>query len=135
MRTVVVGKPRPEHVAMHAAAREALLACEERLVPGRTMGEVFAAHAETLDAHGLGHARLAACGYALGARYAPSWMEPQMFRAGEPVVVAPDQMFFLHMILADERTGAAMTLGRTSLVTADGPEPLSRLPLEMDVVA
>ena len=135
MRTVVVGDPRPEHAAMHAAARAALLACEERLRPGATMGEVYAAHAETLEAHGYGHAKLNACGYALGARYAPSWMEPQMFRAGEPVAIEPDQVYFLHMILMDDRTSAAMCLGRTSLTTAGAPEPLSRLSLDVPVVA
>lgn len=135
MRTVIVGEPRTEHRAMHAAAREALLACEAALVPGTAMGEVFEAHAATLDEHGLGHARLAACGYSLGARYAPSWMEPQMFRANEPTAIAPGQVMFLHMILMDSTTGAAMTLGRTSLIGDTGPEPLSRLSLEMDVVA
>ena len=135
MRTVVIGEPRPEHGAMHAAARAALLACEARLRPGRTMGEVYAAHAEALDERGFGHAKLNACGYALGARYAPSWMEPQMFRANEAVAIEPDQIYFLHMILMDERTGAAMCLGRTSLTTKGDPEPLSRLSLDLPVAA
>ncbi|MEL6793114.1 MAG: aminopeptidase P family protein, partial [Pseudomonadota bacterium] len=40
-------------------------------------------------------------------------------------------VFFLHMILMDSDTGAAMTLGRTSLVTETGSEPLSALSLEL----
>lgn len=131
MRTVVIGPPRPGHVAMHAAARDALLACEDALRPGRPMGEVFAAHARALDAAGYGHARLNACGYALGARFTPSWMEPQMFYEGAETVMAPGMVFFLHMILMDSDSGAAMTLGRTSLVTDGAPEPLSRLSLEL----
>lgn len=131
MRTVVVGAPRPEHVSMHAAARDALTACEAALAPGRTMGEVFAAHATALDAAGLGHARLNACGYSLGARFTPSWMDPQMFYENAPQVMAPGMVFFLHMILMDSDTGAAMTLGRTSLVTETGAEPLSSLPLDL----
>lgn len=131
MRTVIVGEPRPEHVAMHAAARDALLACEEALGPGRAMAEVYAAHATTLEAAGFGHARLNACGYALGARFSPSWMEPFMFHEGAPLVMAPGMVFFLHMILMDSETGAAMTLGRSSLVTEAGSEPLSALPLDL----
>lgn len=131
MRTVIVGAPRPEHVALHAAASDALLACEAALRPGRTMGEVFAAHAAAFDRAGHGAARLNACGYALGARYAPSWMEPFMFFEGNPTVIAPGMVFFLHMILMDSGTGAAMTLGRTSLVTERGAEPLSALPLDL----
>jgi Xaa-Pro dipeptidase len=134
MRTVIVGAPRPEHVRMHEAARAALLACEAALMPGRPMAEVFDAHARTLDAAGYGHARLNACGYALGARYAPSWMEPQMFYAGAPTIMAPGMVFFLHMILMDSDAGAAMCLGRTSLIGAAGAEPLSGLDLGLTVV-
>jgi Xaa-Pro aminopeptidase len=131
MRTVVIGEPRDAHVALHDAARTALLACEAALQPGRSMAEVFAAHADTLDALGLSQHRLNACGYALGARYAPSWMEDQMFFEGADTVMAEGMVFFLHMILMDSDSGAAMCLGRTSLVSAVGSEVLSRHGLEM----
>ncbi len=131
MRTVIIGAPRPEHVAMHAVCLDALLACEDALRPGATMGAVFDAHARAFDSAGYGHARLNACGYALGARFTPSWMEPQMFNAGAATVLAPGMVFFLHMILMDSDTGAAMTLGRTALVTDGAAEPLSRLPLDL----
>lgn len=133
MRTVVVGTPRPEHLRMQAAAEGALLACEAALKPGNSMAAVFSAHADTLDAAGLGAHRLNACGYALGARFTPSWMEPQMFYEGAPTVLAPGMVFFLHMILMDSDSGAALCLGRTSLVTESGAEPLSRLPLRLEV--
>lgn len=133
MRTVIIGKPRPEHERMHAAARDALLACEAAMVPGATMGAVFKAHADTLDAAGFGDARLNACGYSLGARFTPSWMEPQMFYDGAPTVIAPTMVFFLHMILMDSASGAAMSLGRTSIIGETAAEPLSTLPLELDV--
>ncbi|MEL6600784.1 MAG: Xaa-Pro peptidase family protein [Pseudomonadota bacterium] len=133
MRTVVIGEPRPDHARYHAAAREALLACEARLIPGTRLQDVFAAHAEVLDAHGLAAHRLNACGYALGARFSPSWMEPQMFHAGGTDEIGADQVYFLHMIIMDSDTGTAMSLGRTSLVTGAGAEPLSALPLEMTV--
>ncbi|MEO1425003.1 MAG: aminopeptidase P family protein, partial [Pseudomonadota bacterium] len=77
--------------------------------------------------------RLNACGYALGARFSPSWMEPQMFHAGGTDEIGADQVYFLHMIIMDSDTGTAMSLGRTSLVTGAGAEPLSALPLEMTV--
>ncbi|WP_118138009.1 Xaa-Pro peptidase family protein [Oceanicella sp. SM1341] len=134
MRTVVVGRPRPRHVELHAAAEEALLACEAALRPGAVMGDVFAAHAATLDARGLSSHRLNACGYALGARFSPSWMEREMFYEAAPAAIVPGQVFFLHMILMDSDSGTAMTLGRTSLVTEAGADPLSRLPLALDVV-
>lgn len=131
MRTVVIGRPRPRHQELFDAAQEALLACEARLRPGCTVGEVYAAHASTLDGRGLGAHRLNACGYSLGAVFAPSWMDWPMAYANNPVVLEPGMVFFLHMILADSESGTAMSLGRTSIVTEAGPECLSHLPLEL----
>ncbi len=131
MRTVVIGRPRPRHVELFDAAKEALLACEDRLLPGHTFGEVFEAHGSTLDRRGLGAHRLNACGYSLGAVFAPSWMDWPMVYAGNPVVIEPGMVVFLHMILADSETETAMSLGRTSIVGATGPESVSALPLEL----
>jgi Xaa-Pro dipeptidase len=97
------------------------------------MGEVFMAHARVFDGHGLGAHRLNACGYSLGAVYAPSWMDWPMLYAGNPARIAPGMVIFLHMILANSETGHAMTLGRTSIVGEGGAEPLSKLPLELVV--
>ena len=56
-----------------------------------------------------------------------------MFFHGNPVEVGPGMVFFLHMILFDSEAGLAMTLGRTSLVSASGPEPLSPASLDLSV--
>jgi len=133
MKTVVIGRPRPQHSAMQEAAEEALLACETTLKPGNTMGQVFDAHRQTFDRLGLGPHRLNACGYALGPRFSPAWMEDQMFYEDAPTIIEPGMVFFLHMILMDSETGTAMTLGRTSLVTGTGADPLGAMPIEMVV--
>ena len=125
MRTHVVGKPRDLHVAYHAAAREALLACEAELKPGRTAGDVYAAHARVFDAHGLSSHRLNACGYSLGAKFTPSWMDPPMFYERNDFVIAENQVFFAHMILMDSASETALCLGRTYLVTGQAAEPLN----------
>jgi Xaa-Pro dipeptidase len=133
MRTLLVGEASPRHRELFDAAAEALQACEAKLVPGATMGEVFEAHAGVFDRRGLRAHRLNACGYSLGAVYAPSWMDWPMFYEGNPVEVAPGMVFFLHMILMDSEHGAAMCLGRTSVVGERGAEPLSKAPLELVV--
>jgi Xaa-Pro dipeptidase len=125
MRTVVVGDPKPAHLAYHAAAREALLACEAAMRPGGTAGDVFAAHARILDEHGLSEHRLNACGYSLGAKFTPSWMDWPMFYEGNPWVIEPGMVLFAHMILMDSETETALCLGRTSIVTATGAEPIT----------
>ena len=133
MRTIVVGKPSARHIGMHAAACDALAACEEALQPGRPVGDVFDAHARVLDAADFAEHRLNACGYSLGATFAPNWMDWPMLYHGNPVEAAPGMVFFIHMILFDSAAGVAMTLARTSLVTETGSEPLSKAALDLVV--
>jgi len=131
MNTLIVGTPRPEHERMRDAAREALLACEAALKPGNTMGDVFNEHVRILDEKGYRQERLNACGYSVGARFNPCWMDSQMFFEGAETRIEENMTFFLHMILMDSKTGAAQCLGRTSLVTASGCESLSRSTLDL----
>jgi len=126
MRTILVGKASDHHRRMHAAAIEALEACEAAIRPGQPMGDVYDAHARVFDAHGLSHARLKACGYGMGAVYNPIWVDFPMFYEGNPLIMQEGQVFFLHMILMDSEAGEAMTLGHSVLVKADGVERLSR---------
>jgi len=125
MRTITVGDVSPRHSELYTAAHEALLACEAEIRPGRTAGDVFAAHARVMDAHGLENHRLAACGYSLGAKFTPSWMDWPMFYEGNDWVLEPGMVMFAHMILMDSQSGAAMCLGRTSLTTQTGSEVLN----------
>jgi Xaa-Pro dipeptidase len=97
------------------------------------MGDVFDAHARVMDAAGMAPHRMNACGYALGTTFAPNWMDWPMFYTGNPVEIAPDMVFFLHMILMDSDSDRAMTLGRTVVVTDDGCRPLSRAATDLVV--
>ncbi|MBL9049769.1 MAG: aminopeptidase P family protein [Tabrizicola sp.] len=131
MRTVLVGRASEHHRRMHAAAVEALEACEAAIRPGAPMGDVYDAHARVFDARGLSHARLRACGYGMGAVYNPIWVDFPMFYEGNPLIMQEGQVFFLHMILMDSEAGEAMTLGHSVLVKADGIERLSRHALDL----
>lgn len=131
MRTLIIGKPSRQHLAMDEACREALEAVEEQLVPGRTAGDVFAAHAAVMDAHGMRDHRLNACGYSLGAKFTPSWMDSPMFYKDNPVVIGPGMVFFAHMILMNSEAGAAYCLGRTYIIGEKRAEPVSKAPLGM----
>ena len=131
MHTVIVGEPDPLHVKMFDAARDALGAVEGELRSGRTAGDVFDAHAQVMDDAGLRHHRMNACGYSLGAKFTPSWMDPPMFYHGNEWELCPNMVFFTHMILMDSDSEKAMTLGRTYIVTEAEPEALSRTALEL----
>ncbi len=131
MRTVLIGEPSPRHLELYKACRETFSAIEGVLKPGNTFGDVFDTHARIFDERGLTRHRLNACGYSLGARFSPSWMEHQMFHQGNPQEITPDMTLFVHMIIMDSDSGTAMTLGHTYLTTEDGPRPLSRHPLDL----
>ena len=131
MRTVVVGEPSARHRELYNACLQAIQAIEAVLRPGHTFGNVFDTHARIMDERGLTRHRLNACGYSLGARFSPSWMEHQMFHAGNPQPILADMSLFVHMIIMDSERGTAMTLGHTYLTTAEAPKALSRHPLEL----
>ncbi|MSO93127.1 MAG: aminopeptidase P family protein [Rhodospirillales bacterium] len=131
MRTFPVGKPPAVQVTMFEAARDALQAVKEALVPGRTIGEAFDAHARVLDAAGLGQHRLNACGYSMGTTFSPTWMDWPMLYHDNPVVVTPGMVLFLHMIIMNSDAGFAVTLGETVAITGKGHERLSKAPLEL----
>ena len=133
MRTVVIGEPSLRHRELYKACLETIQAIEEVLRPGHTFGDVFDTHARILDERGLSRHRLNACGYSLGARFSPSWMEQQMFHVGNQQEILPDMTLFVHMIIMDSDSGTAMTLGHTYLTTEGAPEPLSRRGLDLIV--
>lgn len=133
MRTIRIGPPPDRQRRMHDAACEALEAAKAALSPGRSIGGVFDAHAAVLDRAGFQDHRMNACGYALGATFAPNWMDWPMFYRGNEETAAPGMVFFIHIILFDSDAGLAMTTGQTVEVTDGGCVPLTHAPLELAV--
>ncbi|MDZ7926838.1 MAG: Xaa-Pro peptidase family protein [Agrobacterium sp.] len=131
MRTVVIGEQDFRQKELYSACLQNLTDIEEVLRPGKTFGDVFDVHARVMDERGLTRHRLNSCGYSLGARFSPSWMEHQMFHAGNAQEIVSDMTLFVHMIVMDSDSGTAMTLGQTYLTTQGAPEPLSRHSLDL----
>ena len=133
-RTIPIGKADSKHFKMHEACVEALTNCANTLVPGITAGEVFDAHAKTFDDLGFSKARMNACGYSLGSTFSPNWMDWPMLYTGNPYVISPGNVFFMHMILMDSTSNLAMNLGETYLVTENGNERLGKQKLDLVVL-
>ena len=134
-RTIPIGKANPKHYKMYDACLEALTKCEEKLVPGNTVGEIFDIHAKTLDDLGYKKSRMNACGYSLGATFSPNWMDtPPMIFTGNPLILKPGMIFFIHMILMDSENQLAMNLGETYLVTEKGNERLGKQKLDLVIL-
>ena len=133
-RTIPVGKVNPKHIKMHEACVDALTKCEKNLIPGNTVGKVFDVHAKTFDDLGYNDARMNACGYSLGSIFSPNWMDWPMLYSGNPYVIQPGNVFFMHMILMDSDNELAMNLGETYLVTKNGNERLGKQKLDLVVL-
>jgi Xaa-Pro dipeptidase len=126
MRTVPIGTPPARQVDMHKVAVDALEACKAALRPGNTVGAVFDAHSKTLDQAGYQAHRMNATGYSLGTTFAPNWMDWPMFYHGNPEILRPGMVYFIHLIIFDSDQGLAMTSGQTCLVTEGSCEVLSQ---------
>ncbi len=133
-RTIPIGKADPKHYKMHEACINALNNCENKLKPGNKVGEIFDIHAKTFDDLGYKNSRMNACGYSLGATFSPNWMDWPMLYTGNPYVIKPGNIFFMHMILMDSENNLAMNLGETYLVTESGNERLGNQKLDLVVI-
>ena len=133
-RTIPIGKADPKHYKMHEACIEALNNCENKLKPGNKVGEVYDIHAKTFDDLGYKNSRMNACGYSLGATFSPNWMDWPMLYTGNPYIIKPGNVFFMHMILMDSENNLAMNLGETYLVTESGNERLGNQKLDLVVI-
>ena len=132
-RTILIGEANDKQKKMHEACLEALNACEKKLQPGNKVGEVFNVHAKVFDKLGYKNSRMNACGYSLGATFAPNWMDWPMLYMGNSYVIKPGNVFFMHMILMDSENELAMNLGETYLVTETGNERLGKKKLDLVV--
>tara|TARA_B100000959_G_scaffold247527_1_gene273851 strand:+ start:27 stop:1178 length:1152 start_codon:yes stop_codon:yes gene_type:complete len=130
-RTIPIGKVNDKQKKMYEACVEALDACQNKLKPGNTVGEVFDIHAKTFDKLGYKNSRMNACGYSLGALFAPNWMDWPMLYTENPYVIKPGNIFFMHMILMDSDNKLAMNLGETYLISQSGNERLGKKKLDL----
>jgi len=133
-RTILLGKTDPKHIKMHEACVQALKNCESKLKPGNKIGEVFDIHAKTFDDLGFNKARMNACGYSLGSTFSPNWMDWPMLYTGNPYIIQPGNIFFMHMILMDSENQLAMNLGETYLITKSGNERLGKQKLDLVIL-
>lgn len=132
--TLLVGEPSKQHLHMHQICVDSLKACEQALRPGEPVGKAFDAYASICDAAGMRENRFNACGYSLGAAFSPTWMDWPMLYQDNPVIAEPGMVFFPQAILVDSKSQHVMSVGHTVIVTGDGCEPLSHLPMELYVV-
>lgn len=128
MRTIHIGGITKLARRMFEVNILQMKAAMQALKPGREIGDVFEAYARVADENGFKDQRFNACGYSMGATFAPTWMDFPMFVRGQKVVAQPGMVFFIHIILMDKATDTASSIGQSVEVTKDGCVSLSKLP-------
>ena len=58
-------------------------------------------------------------------------MDWPMLYTGNPVILQPGMVFFMHMILMDSENELAMNLGETYLITSSANERLGKKKLDL----
>lgn len=130
--TVAVGPVDPRQDRQMQVAIDALERIKDAAVPGERLGTLDDIHRATLDGAGFAHARYAACGYALGCTFKPTWMDvPPMIYTGNPLVLEPGMVFFVHIMIPDTATGLVAGAGQTFAIGERGVETFSALPLQL----
>jgi Xaa-Pro dipeptidase len=126
--TIAIGRPHPRQIELFALASEAMADVLDHARDGNTLGELDDIHRRVLDRAGLARERFAACGYALGCTFRPTWMDvPPMIYSGNPLVMRPGMVFFVHIMVPDTASGIAAGLGRTFAITDGAPEVFSAI--------
>ena len=133
MRTIVTGKASRRQQDLHKVAVEAHLASAAALVPGNAFGDVFDAHAKVIAKAGYAH--MGATGYSLGTTFPPTWMDWPMFWHGNEEEIRPGMVLFIHTITRSRDDRLASCPGQSYIVTRNGHEPLSKMPLDLVVNA
>ncbi|WP_312402645.1 Xaa-Pro peptidase family protein [Rhizobium sp.] len=130
--TLVTGKPDPRQFDMLKVAKEALDGIKDAARAGVALGTLDDIHRRVLDDAGFAKARYAACGYALGCTFKPTWMDvPPMIYSGNPLIMTPGMVFFVHIMIPDATTGLVAGVGQTFAITDGAPEVFSDLPVEL----
>jgi Xaa-Pro dipeptidase len=128
--TIAIGKVDPRQRDMMTVAAQALNEIVDSARAGRELGSLDDIHRRVLDGAGFASQRFAACGYALGCTFRPTWMDvPPMIYSGNRLVMQPGMVFFVHIMIPDTRTGLAAGVGQTFVITEGAAERLSGIPL------
>ena len=132
MRTTLTGKPKPRQLDMHKRCRRSALGLgRRRSGPARRWATFSTPTPGSSTRRATRRTAITATGYSMGTTYPPTWMDWPMFYHGNPVIIEPGMVFFIHTLIFDEPRKLAMAPGQSYIVTKTGNEPLSKMSLDL----
>ena len=134
-RLVHVGHATDDAHAMAAVARAAFEAAHHELVDGAVARDVYAAWQAAIDRAGLGQFHRHHCGYLVGIGVPPSWIGGNAvtgLRHDSELIIRTGMACSIHSWLMGTGRGDFF-LSNTVLVSDDGPEVLTRSPMDVTI--
>lgn len=129
----IAGDPPADVARQHAALVEAIDVGFSAVRPGVTSHSVATRISEVMREHGLGEGG-GHWGYGIGIGFPPTWQESLRIKTTDDHVLEPGMTFFLltHHCETESTSGPFhMFVGIPVLVTSEGAERLTQLPLSL----
>jgi Xaa-Pro dipeptidase len=133
-RQLCLGEPTQRMREVYQVAREAGDACMAEMRAGVPATVPHEAAKKVIAEAGLDRYRLHMTGYAVGAAFPPSWVEPLVMDSGCPYTLEAGMVIAVEPPLFGLEDGLGVRLIDNVLVTATGCEPLSRTSRDLIVV-
>ena len=134
MRTVWVGQPPPQALAMMAGCQAGLSAAIEIIRPGATCEQVHRACKAQIAQAGFGERYTKRSGYSVGISFAPDWGEWQVLSVYDGSLRPLEPGMVLHITPAVREPGQyTVGVSETVVVTPQGCRVLSSVPRALTV--
>ena len=133
-RQLCLGAPSERMREVHRVAREAGDACIDAMRAGVPATVPHEAAKKVIADAGMDRYRLHMTGYAVGAAFPPSWVEPLVMDSGCPHTLQAGMVIAVEPPLFGLEEGLGVRIIDNVLVTETGCEPLSKTTRDLIVV-
>jgi Xaa-Pro dipeptidase len=134
-RPVVLGTPTDEQVRLSRAVADGMRAAAERTLPGATPASVQRGILDAVERHGA--VSIYWSGHGLGQDVIEEpWIGREVVDADEAEDLELDERMVLamHPMVSDRRSGGMSYMANSYIVTGDGGQPVSQIPLDIHVL-
>jgi Xaa-Pro dipeptidase len=133
-RQLCLGEPTPRMRALYQVARDAGDACVAEMRAGVPATAPHEAAKKVMTDAGLDEYRLHMTGYAVGAAFPPSWVEPLLLEGGSPYTLESGMVIAVEPPLFGLEDGLGVRIIDNVLVTETGVEYLSQTTRDLIVL-
>jgi len=123
-RQICLGNPTQRMLDIYKVARDAVDACIESIKPGISATIPHQVAKNIINKAGMDAYRLHMTGYAVGAAFPPSWVEPLILEGNCPYLLKEGMIIAVEPPLFGFEDGLGVRVIENILITNNGAEPL-----------